>query len=359
MLPLPITTTPSGTQNRVLIPLNWNNSVGLPTHGDSIQRTVNAQPRGQQAARGVSFFEPAPGFMPAIHKYLLGQEVQGCIVTMPDTPLPPSMLFVNDKELELKLYAADSKVTCGQHWTLSTTTDMPASEFEAGFRTLLESCVPCDMQGGAEAELDLDVDMDELPGDRLTRASVMALDNLAQHTGNLHVKLFAHLYALHMRANDMAFEEVLHFEPMASMVAAALGAWTVRDPFLLVDVCNVQERLSKHLETEVAGPKYEPYWVVHPFQFMGGMYNDQLYDEQVKACALMFVGDNVLKALVRDAAVALFTELALSCDTTKYKSTTFQHKNRTFEVRCGDLGVVGGDSSSNSSSSKCISIEAM
>mmetsp|Transcript_34953 Transcript_34953/g.77726 ORF Transcript_34953/g.77726 Transcript_34953/m.77726 type:complete len:359 (-) Transcript_34953:566-1642(-) len=345
-------TTPSSTLHRVLKRLDWSGSNPLPTDGDVKKKTVNnqrvyfvrAQPRGQHPIRGVSFFEPAPGFLRAIHKHL-GQHVVGCVVTVPGTPLPSFMRFVNDKELMLKLYGDDQEITCGQHWTLYTTTEMAASEFEAAFQQLVTSCVPCSIQGNAEAEPDLDVDMDDMPGDTLTRASVMALDHLAKHTEDPNVKLFAHLYALHMRATDMAFEEVLQFGPMASMVAAALVAWTVRDPFLLVDACRVRDHLAATLEMEVAGPQYEPFWAVHPFQFMEGKYTDQLYDEQVKTCALAFVGDEALKALVRDAAEALFAELALSSDMTKYKCSTIVHKSITFEVHCGDKG---GNSSGSS-----------
>lgn len=259
--------TPLTTLHRINRALNWSGSSGVSRDGDVVKRTVNnnrvytlrAQPRGQNSPQGVSFFEPYPNFLSALHAYL-GKDALGCLLTVQDTPLPDFMRFVNDEELTLKLYGQDGKIACGQHWTLYTTMVVAASDFEAAYEQLKASFVPCSMQGGAEA-VDLDVDMDEMPGDRLTRAAVMALDNLAEQTLDPHDKLFSHLYALHIRANDMPFREVLHFSPMASMLATALGVWTVRDPLLLEDATDVRDLLAKSLEEEVPSPQYRPFWV--------------------------------------------------------------------------------------------------
>lgn len=258
---------PASILHRVNMSLNWSRADGLPTDGDVTKRTVGdrrifilrAQPRGQGSPRGVSLFEPDPAVLPAINKFL-GAEAVGCFVTIPNSPLPPFMNLVNDMTLELKLYD-DNTMVCGQHWTLYANVDVEASQFEAAFQQLLASAfVPCSVQGGAEAT-DLDVDMDDMPGDKLTRAAVMALDHLAEHTNSLNVKLFAHVYALHMRAKDMAFGDVLKSGPMANMLAAALEGWTVRDPLLWVDAGHVRDHLAQVLEMEVPGPKYMPFWV--------------------------------------------------------------------------------------------------
>eukprot|EP00798_Chlamydomonas_sp_ICE-L_P017722 gene17722-24082_t len=71
-----------------------------------------------------------------------------------------------------------------------------------------------------------DVDTDELPGDKLTRAYVMALDHLAATSQEPNLKLFAFLYAMHMRATDMCNEDVLRLKAIASMIAAAMKVWT-------------------------------------------------------------------------------------------------------------------------------------
>lgn len=91
--------------------------------------------------------------------------------------------------------------------------------------------------------------------------------------------------------------------------------------------------------------------VVHPFQFMGGKYNDQLYEEQVRICAQAFVGDEALKAMVCDAATTLFVQLALSREMTKYSSTTTKYKNLTFEIHCGVQSTADDSSNNNRSTS--------
>ncbi len=90
---------------------------------------------------------------------------------------------------------------------------------------------------------------------------------------------------------------------------------------------------------------------VHPFQFLAGEYSDQRYDEQVSTCAQAFVGDDELKALVRDAATQLFTQLATSNDATKLAFATVKHKNIAFCVRCSAQQPVGDGRGSTTSGS--------
>lgn len=75
--------------------------------------------------------------------------------------------------------------------------------------------------------------------------------------------------------------------------------------------------------------------VVHPFNFLSGVYTDELYEEEVKTCAQRFVGDQALKALVCQAATELFAQLAASATTVDIKSSSFHYHGKTFTVNCG------------------------
>ncbi len=91
---------------------------------------------------------------------------------------------------------------------------------------------------GGAAPVDLQLDMDRSPADKLTCAVTMARDALSSEATEPNVQWFAKLYGLHLRATDMDFEDLLGFGPLASMAAAALEAWSVEDGFLIASACE-------------------------------------------------------------------------------------------------------------------------
>ena len=259
--------------HRVGHALNWSGAApdGRPKDGDTKWVTINgvrmrmllAQPR-KGVYQGVSFFVPSPELSIRAHNKL-GKQQHGCKVTVPGKQLPEHFKFVHDGPLMLRLDGDDDPlVESGDHWTLYTTADMPASHFEAEYVQFMTSkCDSCPMmQAGAESQDLPDLDDDFSPADRLTNATVMALDNLVLCTDDPNVKLFARLFALHLRATDMDFPDVLSFGAIANMAAVALAKWTVRDPFLEAHACAAQDLLSQTLEDDTfARPAYKPYWV--------------------------------------------------------------------------------------------------
>jgi len=343
--------------HRVLHPLNWSHAPGQPVDGDVRKTTVagekvyflRSQPRGQRPISGVSLFTPSAEFGPAVHGNL-GSEAVGCAVTVPGTLLPAGLGIVHDGPLKLRLHGTDQpSVECGQHYTVYATADITAADFEVLFHQLMSTCLPCSMQGQAEPAFAVDDD-DGWPGDPLVCACVMALDELAATTENPNTRLFAKLFAVHLQAVDPGFEEVLRIGPLADMAAAALSSYTVRDPFLLTHACDARDRLADTLGYTLPAPAYEPHWVAHPFNFLSGVYTDELYEEEVKTCAQRFVGDQALKALVRQAATQLFAQLAASATTVDIKSSSFHYHGNTFTVNCSRQTPGACDASGSSGS---------
>ena len=258
-------TTPGGA-HRVLSPLNWSRR---PTDGDIMRaqaadgsRGLRGQPR-QSRHQGVSFFVPSSAEAAEVAHAAIGRPVHGCAVTVPGLALPANLRFINDRLLRLPVLNAATGQTemieCGQHFTLFTSCDTSTTAFEDAYAQIMSTCLPCQLS--AHAAPALDVDWDYLPGDRMTMAAVLALDELATSSEDPNTRMFSALYSLHLRANDMAFAEVLDFGPAAEMVAAALDSWTVTDPLLAADVHQGRELLSETLGYEFEALKYEPYWV--------------------------------------------------------------------------------------------------
>lgn len=233
-------------------------------------QTLRMQPRGGRW-RGASFFVPNPALFAPVQKYIgdLAQTAPQagsvvCAVTVPGTPLPAGLGLINDGPLNLRLRGPhEPVVTAGDHYTLYAATAMTTAAFEASFDQLMSSCVPCHMEGQAEAtHTDLDVDDTTLPSDPRTSSCVMALTELAAATDSPNTRVFASLIARHLAATEVGFEAaVLAFTPAAHMAAAALEVWTVRDPFLLTDACEARDMLALALGIKLSGPKYMPYWV--------------------------------------------------------------------------------------------------
>jgi hypothetical protein len=261
--------SPAGA-HRVLRPLNWSRATGnRPLDGDVMKSTaadgsrrLRAQPRGG-GSTGVSFFVPTSVATAATAHNSFNKLVHGCAVTVGGTPLPPNLRFVHDGELALPVpnAAGDTEeVNCGEHYTLYTSTESSVAAFEAAYADFIGSCKACELEGGAGA-LALEVDWDYFPNDRMTLASVFALDALITNTDDANTKMFGTLYTLHLRAKNSPFSEVLSFKPVAHMVAAALDSWTATDPRLAGDALKARKLLSEELEIEFSKFKYEPFWV--------------------------------------------------------------------------------------------------
>ena len=192
----------------------------------------------------------------------LGRPVYGCAVTVPGILLPPNLRFVQDLPLHLPVLDASTGQTvmadCGLHFTLYSSCATSTAEFEFAYEQIKSTFLPC--QPAGQAAPSLDVDWDYLPSDRMTLASVLALDEQAAKSEDGDVRMFSTLYTLHLRAHDMAFTEVLQFKPAAALVAAALDSWTVTDPLLAVDAHRARELLSSELGYDFSAFKYKPYW---------------------------------------------------------------------------------------------------
>ena len=251
---------------RVLAPLSWSRR---PLDGDVMKTLaadgslkLRAQPR-QGRYRGVSFFVPSSAATADIAHAILNRLTYGCATTVPGITLPHGLLFINDGELELPVVnnaGVTERVSLGQHYTLFTSVDTSTSAFEAAFANVMAAmCIPCHIEGGAGAALD--VDWEYTPGDPLTQVAVYALEDMAATSGDPNIKMFGILYSLHIRAKDMAFSDVVAFTPIAAMVATALDAWTVPHPLQVAAVMHAQELLSKVLDWEFSPVKYQPYWV--------------------------------------------------------------------------------------------------
>lgn len=264
--------------HRVQTALNWSGATGLPKDGDvktSVNQTtgvkaynLRAQPRSD-ITLGVSFFVPGPEFSERVRQYL-GRGVHRCMIISSLATLPPNLCFVHDTSLRLPLPGEPDlrSVVCGDHWVLHTTADMSVEQFESHYTQVVAASTPCDLAGGAEPSSGgssfvemFGVDADLMPGDKRSSACVMALDALVVSTHDDNVRLFASLFAFHMRAVNISFEGILGNGSMASLSAAAMEVYTVRDPYLSGIAFDVQDELARVLEFRPSRVAYKPYWV--------------------------------------------------------------------------------------------------
>jgi hypothetical protein len=189
--------------------------------------------------------------------------------------IPSGIKFVNDCELEVPVDRGGEDSCCaqyiGRHWSLYASADMNAEEFEVKLQDVeaqlgrIDKCHEYKDQEQYTLQTHTsdgeEIDRDYMPCDRLTYVSVMALDDLAEHGGDANVCKFADLFALHLRATNMDFEDVLKFRAAAYMVATALNVYTVRDPLAICNAYNAQDLLKVALDLDApVRPKYKPYW---------------------------------------------------------------------------------------------------
>ncbi len=163
--------------------------------------SLKKQPRSNGTVQGVSFFVPSANIdILAVHKKL-GCPPFMCMVTVPNTPLPPTLQFVNDGPLQLRL-EDDELVCCGQHWSLYTCEDCSAEAFEAAYKEIMNKCIPCTISGHAEPQGLPAIDYDYMPSDKLSRVAAMALDVLAEMSDDPNIRQFSWLFANHLRATE-------------------------------------------------------------------------------------------------------------------------------------------------------------
>ena len=75
--------------------------------------------------------------------------------------------------------------------------------------------------------------------------------------------------------------------------------------------------------------------VTHPFQFLDGVFTENLYDEQVNVCAQSFSRDATLTAKVRDVALAVFAKLEARPEACQVDTEDFMYAGVKFTVSCG------------------------
>jgi len=213
---------------------------------------------------GVSFFEPDPTLFDAVHKEMRGIAGDEAMfsITVPNADLPVDLGFTQDFDLKLAIGDDGDVVVCGRHWTLFTTVTQPMADFEAAYGILQQTAmVSCAAAAAAEPP-PLDIDDSCMPFDKLTYAVVVALEELVDNSCCPNTRVFAWLYAKHLRAADMDFMDLLQTPAIANMASTALDAWFVRHPMFRAQAHEAQDLLITVLDDYTPSrPRYEPYWV--------------------------------------------------------------------------------------------------
>eukprot|EP00798_Chlamydomonas_sp_ICE-L_P020905 gene20905-biopygen29637 len=182
-------------------------------------------------------------------------------ITVPNVDLPVDLGFTQDFDLKLAIGDDGDVVVCGRHWTLFTTVTQPMADFEAAYGILQQTAmVSCAAAAAAEPP-PLDIDDSCMPFDKLTYAVVVALEELVDNSCCPNTRVFAWLYAKHLRAADMDFMDLLQTPAIANMASTALDAWFVRHPMFRAQAHEAQDLLITVLDDyRPSRPRYEPYW---------------------------------------------------------------------------------------------------
>eukprot|EP00798_Chlamydomonas_sp_ICE-L_P032579 gene32579-biopygen11930 len=186
-------------------------------------------------------------------------------ITVPNVDLPVDLGFTQDFDLKLVIGDDGDVVVCGRHWTLFTTVTQPMADFEAAYGILQQTAmVSCAAAAAAEPP-PLDIDDSCMPFDKLTNAVVVALEELVDNSCCPNTRVFAWLYAKHLRAADMDFMDLLQTPAIANMASTALDAWFVRHPMFRAQAHKAQDLLITVLDDYTPSrPWYEPY--CHEFE---------------------------------------------------------------------------------------------
>ncbi|GFR45195.1 hypothetical protein Agub_g6586 [Astrephomene gubernaculifera] len=256
----PMGLTPDTELHRALCPLNWTRGPSQPVDGPITRKNVDGcqvlyvragsgQPK---TSPGISFFDFYSNASKQVHAYL-GVDKHTCGTTTPKTSIPDGLRFVCDGPTALPVISEDGetrKIEVGVLWSLYAAEEMEAAEFEKKYAELCPTFATCELPKGGAEQQPFEVDLDYLPGDRLTRVAVLALDELGDKTNNPNTRMFARIYAGHMRAVDMDFGDMLQHLPMAWMAAQALEDFGTSHPMLFADAYNAQCELSELFNDE-------------------------------------------------------------------------------------------------------------
>eukprot|EP00798_Chlamydomonas_sp_ICE-L_P027261 gene27261-biopygen8419 len=182
-------------------------------------------------------------------------------ITVPNVDLPVDLGFTQDFDLKLAIGDDGDVVVCGRHWTLFTTVTQPMADFEAAYGIMQQTAmVSCAAAAAAEPP-PLDIDDSCMPFDKLTYAVVVALEEMVDNSCCPNTRVFAWLYAKHLRAADMDFMDLLQTPAIANMASTALDAWFVRHPMFRAQAHEAQDLLITVLDDYTPSrPRYEPYW---------------------------------------------------------------------------------------------------
>eukprot|EP00798_Chlamydomonas_sp_ICE-L_P026694 gene26694-biopygen3981 len=182
-------------------------------------------------------------------------------ITVPNVDLPVDLGFTQDFDLKLAIGDDGDVVVCGRHWTLFTTVTQPMADFEAAYGVLQQTAMVSCAAAAAEEPPPLDIDDSCMPFDKLTYAVVVALEELVDNSCCPNTRVFAWLYAKHLRAADMDFMDLLQTPAIANMASTALDAWFVRHPMFRAQAHEAQDLLITVLDDYTPSrPRYEPYW---------------------------------------------------------------------------------------------------
>eukprot|EP00798_Chlamydomonas_sp_ICE-L_P000263 gene263-biopygen2270 len=186
-------------------------------------------------------------------------------ITVPNVDLPVDLGFTQDFDLKLAIGDDGDVVVCGRHWTLFTTVTQPMADFEAAYGIMQQTAmVSCAAAAAAEPP-PLDIDDSCMPFDKLTYAVVVALEELVDNSCCPNTRVFAWLYAKHLRATDMDFMDLLQTPAIANMASTALDAWFVRHPMFRAQAHEAQDLLITVLDDYTPSRPRVPFFIVSTF----------------------------------------------------------------------------------------------
>lgn len=107
------------------------------------------------------------------------------------------------------------------------------------------------------SELELKIDRNKMPTDKLCFLSVLALEHLAQVTPCPNTRTFSGLFALHLCAKDWTFGDLMKCGcgNMLEMVYLAISYWVVDDRVVWEDACRAQDLLAAHKDVQDPLPR--------------------------------------------------------------------------------------------------------
>ena len=252
--------------HRILEPLNFNRSMYSRVDGDVRFKSMNGErvafvlpPKEGKHPRGVSFLIPTHELSAQVHKFR-GSDVFGCGTIASDATPPAGLLFKHDTELKLSINieeGSDEPVACGQHMTLYPEREMLASEFAALYDEFKTRFTPCPPLEASATASELGINEDNVPSDPLCYVAALALEQMAEHTKSPGTRLFSKLFALHICAVNLEFNDIISSGgALPALVADALDSFVAYHPLLFEDACDAQRLLAAASVTDAWGSDF-------------------------------------------------------------------------------------------------------